>query len=209
LPAAGTGATAGPSFYLNNNSAFSAQNTNYGGPTYVLPTPTGPTAAAQSANVGFYVNSAGGFVTAGAAPGYPDPYLSDRAPEFNFWNFGVQRELTKDITVTSSYAGSQSHFIAGAATMRGLQSGGINPKYFALGAGNLWSGFALKGGYCGKHRVGAGHYAWMLHFAVSRICLGSRHHGWRSDNNHCSGFEVDAAVLKHRRHLGQHRECKL
>jgi len=144
LPAAGTGATAGPSFYLNNNSAFSAQNTNYGGPTYVLPTPTGPTAAAQSANVGFYVNSAGGFVTAGAAPGYPDPYLSDRAPEFNFWNFGVQRELTKDITVTSSYAGSQSHFIAGAATMRGLQSGGINPKYFALGAGTYGAGLLSK-----------------------------------------------------------------
>jgi len=84
-------------------------------------------------------------------------------------NFGVQRELTKDITVTASYAGSQSHFIAGAATMRGLQSGGINPKYFALGAGTYGAGFALKGGYCGKHRVGAGHYAWMLHFAVSRI----------------------------------------
>jgi hypothetical protein len=136
LTAAGTGATAGPSFYLNNNPAFSQQNTTFGGPTYVLPTPTGPTAAAQSANVGFYVNSAGTFVTAGAAPGYPDPYLSDRAPEFDFWNFGVQRELTKNMTVMVNYAGSQSHFIAGAATMRGLQSGGINPAYsLALGQG--------------------------------------------------------------------------
>jgi len=138
LPSAGTGTTAGPSFWLNNNPAMASafQNTNFGGPTFVLPTPTGPTAAAQGLNVGFYVNSAGTFVTAGAAPGYPDPYLADRAPEFNFFNLGVQRELTKNMTVTVNYGGSQSHFIAGAATMRGLQSGGINPAYsLALGQG--------------------------------------------------------------------------
>ena len=136
LPSAGTGTTAGPSFFLNNNPAFSQQNTNYGGPSFTLPTPTGPTAAAQAANVGFYVNSAGTFVTAGAAPGYPDPYLSDRAPEFDFWNFGVQREITKNMTLSVNYAGSESHFIAGATTMRGLQSGGISPAYsLALGQG--------------------------------------------------------------------------
>ena len=136
LPAAGTGATAGPSFYLNNNPGFSQQNTTFGGPGFVLPTPTGPTAAAQAASVGFYLNSAGTFVTAGAAPGYPDPYLSDRAPEFNFFNFGIQREVTKNMTLMVNYAGSQSHFISGAATMRGIQSGGINPAYsLALGQG--------------------------------------------------------------------------
>jgi hypothetical protein len=136
LTAAGTGTTAGPSFYLNTNSSFSQPNANFGGPTFVLPTPTGPTAAAQSANVGFYVNSAGTFVTAGAAPGYPDQILSDRAPQFDFWNFGVQRELTKNMTVMVNYAGSESHFIAGAATLRGIQSGGIDPAYsLALGQG--------------------------------------------------------------------------
>jgi hypothetical protein len=33
-----------------------------------------------------------------------------------------------------NYAGSESHFIAGASNMRGLQSGQINPAYWALGS---------------------------------------------------------------------------
>jgi hypothetical protein len=77
--------------------------------------------------VGNYLNSAGTFVTAAAAPGYPDPYLAGRAPEFEFFNFGIQRELTKDITISANYAGSESHFIAGASNIRGLQAGQINP----------------------------------------------------------------------------------
>jgi hypothetical protein len=150
LPAAGTGTTAGPSFYLNDNPGFSAQNTNFGGPTFVLPTATGPSAAAQALNVGNYVTSTGAYVTAGAAPGYPDPYLSDRAPEFNFWNFGIQRELNKDVTLTVNYAGSESHFIAGAATMRGIQSGGIDPTYMAvLGTGGP------TGAYAGPNKLGS------------------------------------------------------
>ena len=33
-----------------------------------------------------------------------------------------------------NYAGSESHFIAGASNLRGLQSGQINPIYWALGS---------------------------------------------------------------------------
>jgi len=136
FPANGAGPGAGPAFYLNNNPAFSAQNTIFGGPGYTLPTATGPTAAAQTLNVGNYVTSSGAFVAAAAAPGYPDPYLAGRAPEFEFYNFGIQRELTKDITLSVNYSGSESHFIAGASNIRGLQAGQINPAYMpVLGAG--------------------------------------------------------------------------
>jgi hypothetical protein len=136
FPANGAGPGAAPTFYLNTNPAFSKQNATFGGPGYSLPTPAGPTAAAQILNVGNYLNSAGTFVTAAAAPGYPDPYLAGRAPEFEFFNFGIQRELTKDITLSANYAGSESHFIAGASNMRGLQAGQINPIYMpVLGAG--------------------------------------------------------------------------
>jgi hypothetical protein len=132
----GAGPGAAPTFYLNNNPGFSKQNTIFGGPTEVLPTPTGPTAAAQTLNVGNYVNSSGAFVTAAAAPGYPDPYLAGRAPEFNFYNLGIQRELTKNITIMVNYSGSESHFIAGASNIRGIQSGEIDPQYMpVLGAG--------------------------------------------------------------------------
>jgi hypothetical protein len=132
--AAGTGA--GPAFYLNTSSAFTAlglANNNFGGPNYTVPAITPPGAISQTLNVGNTVNSTGGFITASGAPGYADPYFSGRAPEFNFWNVGIQREITNNITVMVNYAGSQSHFIAGASNMRGLQSGQINPIYYALG----------------------------------------------------------------------------
>ncbi len=132
--AAGTGA--GPAFYLNTSSAFTAlglANANFGGPGYTVPAIVPPGAISQTLNVGNTVSSSGGFITASGAPGYADPYFSGRAPEFNFWNVGIQREITKNITVMANYTGSQSHFIAGASNMRGLQSGQINPIYYGLG----------------------------------------------------------------------------
>jgi carboxypeptidase family protein len=138
---AGTGA--GPAFYLNNSAGFTAlgnmpngqpwANANFGGPGYSVPAITPPGAVSQTLNVGNTVSSIGGFIAAGGAPGFEDPYISARAPEFNFWNFGIQRELTKDLTIMANYAGSESHFLAGAGNMRGLYSGQINPSYYHLG----------------------------------------------------------------------------
>ena len=124
-----TGATAGPSYYLNNGSAFTAAgvaNTNFGGPGFSVPAPTLPTASAVTLNIGNYANN-GAYVAAGAAPGYADPYLASRAPEFEFFNFGLQRALTKDLTIMANYAGSESHFIGGAG-QPGSWSGNINPN---------------------------------------------------------------------------------
>jgi hypothetical protein len=132
--AAGPGA--GPAFYLNNSAAFTAlglANTNFGGPGYTVPPITAPGAISQTLNVGNTVSGTGGFVQAAGAPGYADAYLSGRAPEFNFWNFGVQRQIANNLTVMVNYAGSESHFLAGASNMRGLYSGQINPAYYSLG----------------------------------------------------------------------------
>jgi hypothetical protein len=130
------GASAGPAFYLNTSTAFAAMglsNNNFGGPGYTVPPIVAPGALSQTLNVGNTVSSSGAFITASGAPGFPDPYLSGRAPEFNFWNFGVQRVLAKDIVATVNYAGSTSHFLAGASNMRGLQAGQINPAWYAMG----------------------------------------------------------------------------
>jgi hypothetical protein len=133
LPSATTsGVAAGPSFYLNNSSAFQAAglaNTNFGGPGYVIPAPSVPNAAALTLGTGNYV-SGGKYVTAGGAPAYADPYLSGRAPEFAFYNFGMQRALTNNMTITVNYAGSQSHFVAGAG-VPGFWSGQIDPAIVA------------------------------------------------------------------------------
>ena len=131
------GPAAGPAFYLNTSAAFTAlgmSNSNFGGPGYSVPAITPPGAISQTLNVGNTVNSSGGFVTASGGPAFPDFYLSGRSPEFNFWNFGIQRQVLKDTTLMVNYAGSESHFIAGASNLRGLQSGQINPIYWALGS---------------------------------------------------------------------------
>ena len=138
------GPNAGPAFYLNNNPGFSAANANFGGPGYVLPPPAPINAVSQTLGTGYYVCSGQAFAPCNGATGtsagigtgisFPDPYLSSRAPEFVFYNFGMQREVFRDTTVTINYVGSQSHFIAGASNIRGLQSGEVDPKYLALGA---------------------------------------------------------------------------
>ena len=134
----------GPSFYLNPNPAFSKANATWGGPGYVLPPTAAITATSQTLGTGYYVCSGQSFTPCNGATGisagngnsvaYADPYIGGRAPTFNFWNVGMQREITKDITVTANYVGSQSHFIAGASNIRGLQSGQLDPKYLVLGA---------------------------------------------------------------------------
>ncbi|AEU37553.1 TonB-dependent receptor [Granulicella mallensis] len=142
----GAGTGAGPAFYLNNSSAFQAQglaNNTFGGPGYTFPAITPPGPGSQSLNTGNYVNSSGTFVTPGSIS-YLDPYVSGRAPEFDFWNFGIQRELIRDLTIMVNYAGSESHFIAGANNIRGLQSGEIDPKYYALGVGIYGAGLLSK-----------------------------------------------------------------
>jgi hypothetical protein len=145
------GASAGPAFYLNNSTGFQAlgnmpngqtySNNNFGGPGYTVPAITAPGAVSQTLNVGNTVNGSGAYVATGAAPGFPDPYLSGRAPEFSFWNFGVQRELMQNMVITVNYAGSESHFLAGASNMRGLQSGQLDPKWWAASKAAFNAGF--------------------------------------------------------------------
>jgi hypothetical protein len=131
--ASSTGATAGPSYYLNNGPSFQAAglaNTNFGGPGYTIPTPSGPNAAALAIGTGNYESSTGTYIAGTGAPAYVDPYLSGRAPEFETFNLGVQRALTQNITIQVSYAGGQSHFLGGPPTP-GFWSGQLDPKYVA------------------------------------------------------------------------------
>ncbi len=200
--AAGTGA--GPAFYLNTSSAFTAlglANANFGGPGYTVPAIVPPGAISQTLNVGNTVSSSGGFITASGAPGYADPYFSGRAPEFNFWNVGIQREITKNITVMANYTGSQSHFIAGASNMRGLQAGQINPIYYALGTLADSAGHTRKSCGCKYCCFGCGASAHQS--AVSRLWSGRGNERGFRQSNHWSSVDLDAAVFRHHRYLGE------
>jgi len=132
------GLGAGPSYYLNNSTQFTSSglaNTGYGGPGFVLPTPTTPSAATQTLETGNYINGSGKFVTPGGVA-YADPYLGGRAPEFSMFNAGIQQALNNNLTLTLNYAGTQSHFLlASGSNGSGYWSNQLDPKYLlALGA---------------------------------------------------------------------------
>jgi hypothetical protein len=132
-PEATTGAAAGPSFYLNNGSYFTSKglaNTDFLGKGYQYPANPTPSAASQILNTGNYLNSAGALATASGVS-FADPYLSGRAPEFTFWNFGLERSITRDMTIAANYVGDQSHFLSTGGNARGYWANQLNPVYLA------------------------------------------------------------------------------
>jgi len=128
--------TGGPAFWLNTNPAFPLQNSRFGGPTYTLPGTSPISAATQTLGTGFFVTSTGASGGSGSPINFADPYIGSRAPEFSFFNFGMQREITPNMTISVDYVGSQSHFISGAGGIRGLYAGQLDPKYLPIGLVN-------------------------------------------------------------------------
>ena len=51
------------------------------------------------------------------SPVYFDPYLGSRTPEYINWTFGMERQVTRDMSVSLSYVGSQGHFLSVANAM--------------------------------------------------------------------------------------------
>jgi hypothetical protein len=43
---------------------------------------------------------------------YWDPYRGSRTPEYENWSFGVERQLTSDMSVSVNYVGSEGHFLS-------------------------------------------------------------------------------------------------
>ncbi|HZP05567.1 MAG TPA: TonB-dependent receptor [Terracidiphilus sp.] len=136
----GTGVAAGPSYWLNSNSAYlgAAANTGlFAGLPY--PAPPTPSVAAQELSTGFYLNSSSKLVSASSVS-YADPYYSGRAPEIELFNFGIERGITQDLTLAINYVGNESHFLinstnTGTGNARGYWTNQVNPKYLALLAG--------------------------------------------------------------------------
>ena len=79
------------------------------------------------------MTNAGALVTASSV-NYADPYVSGLAPEFTFYNFGLERGITKDMTIAVNYVGSESHHVfenTGAQNARGYWVNQLNPVYLA------------------------------------------------------------------------------
>jgi Carboxypeptidase regulatory-like domain/TonB dependent receptor len=132
-PESTTGPNAAPSFYLNNGSTFTSKglaNTDLLGHGFQYPSAPTQNAASQLLQTGNYLNN-GALVTA-AGVSYADFYISGRAPEFTFWNAGIERSITKDMTISVNYVGDQTHFInPSGQNARGYWSNQLNPIYLA------------------------------------------------------------------------------
>jgi len=91
-----------------------AQNTNTGvncGFNGMINAPTPPTGGTSLAEYGTGNNST--TTSSGAGISIFDPYRGSRTPEFINWTFGMQRQITRDMSISVSYVGSQGHFISG------------------------------------------------------------------------------------------------
>jgi hypothetical protein len=137
----GTGATAAPSYWLNNSPGFTAlglANTGLFGTGFQYPPTPTPSVAAQTSNTGFYVS--GGKVVPAQGVSYADPYFSGRAPQIVLYNFGFERSITSDLTLGVNYAGNQSHFIINSGNVpsgqiafaRGFWANQLDPRYLAV-----------------------------------------------------------------------------
>lgn len=125
-----TGAAAAPSYYLNSNAPFN-NSALFAGQAY--PTAPTPGAASQILNSGFYVS--GGKMVTASSVSYADPYFSGRAPNFNFYNVGIQRALTQSMVLSINYVGNQSHHLinstSSGSNARGYWSNQLNPAFLA------------------------------------------------------------------------------
>jgi hypothetical protein len=140
-PESTSGAAAGPSFYLNNGTTFTGKgiaNTDLFGKGFVFPTASAPNAAAQILQTGNYLNGVTATsVQAASSVSFADYYISGRAPEFTFFNFGIERSITKDMTLSVNYVGDQSHFLSTGGNVRGYWANQLNPVYLAALGGML------------------------------------------------------------------------
>lgn len=116
-----------PAFYLNNSSYYQTAgiaNTSF--PAY---------APAPFFNAGYGTGFSTSVSTPSASMTYLDPYLSGRAPEYENWNAGIQRKLTRNMTVDVTYVGSEGHFEpVQNHDARGYWSNEMNPMYLKLGS---------------------------------------------------------------------------
>lgn len=89
---------------------------------------------ASGASYGTGYTTSSGFTGTPSSMNYNDPYYGSRAPEYLNWNFGIQRELTNSMVLTTSYVGSEGHFLQlDSFHARGYWADDLDPKYLSLG----------------------------------------------------------------------------
>ncbi len=129
------GFSAAPSF-SSNGSLVSTMPLH--GANGVVPAYTAATGVASGPAYGTgYLKTASLGASTGtpSSMSYNDPYLGGRAPEYLNWSFGLQRQLSSNVTATATYVGSEGHFLQlDSYHARGFWADDLDPKYLYLGA---------------------------------------------------------------------------
>jgi hypothetical protein len=126
----GTGVSPGQ---LGINAAASFSSTVTGQPAFFWDSGVPPYQRPPFINPGY----GAGFTT--TSPGsasslnYVDYRIAGKPPYFENWNFGVQREITGNMTIGVTYAGSGAHYVLGNSAV-GIWTDSMPVQYLALGS---------------------------------------------------------------------------
>ena len=128
----GNGSGAGPS-QLGYNAAATFSSPATGQPAFYWSNGVPPYQQPPFINPGY----GAGFTTANPTGAisipYASPGLAAKAPYYLNWSFGLQRQVTKDMTVGVAYAASAGHYLPRDYDV-GMWTNSILPKYLALGS---------------------------------------------------------------------------
>ncbi|HEY3454494.1 MAG TPA: TonB-dependent receptor [Bryobacteraceae bacterium] len=128
----GNGANAGPSqLGYNANATFTSPAT--GQPAFYWANGLPPYQHTPFIDPGYGVGFTTTNPTGAISIPYASPDLAARPPYYMNWSFGVQRELTGNMTVGATYAASVGHFLANAADF-GIWTNSIYPSCLVLGS---------------------------------------------------------------------------
>ncbi len=101
-----------PSFYWDNTQCSSGNTDGVPcGWTGSVAAPAPPAGGTSLAEFGTSETTA--LTNSGAqSPSYWDPHYGAKTPEYLNWTFGIERQLTSNMSVSISYVGSEGHFLS-------------------------------------------------------------------------------------------------
>lgn len=133
-----------PAFYWDSTACGTGSLAGDGltacGYTGTVTTPAGtlPSGVSSMAAYGAY-ETAGMSAKNAASLMYWDPHYGSRAPEYENWSFGIERQINKDTSISVSYVGSEGHFLKTASSTGTYWNNKLNEGWASMAGYSLAS----------------------------------------------------------------------
>jgi hypothetical protein len=143
-----TAVSSQPQFYWDNTACNvgAADNINCGWNGSVAPPSASLPAGAASLAEFATTNTSVTKTSNGSTQTYWDPHDGARTPEYLNWTFGVERQLTNNMSISVSYVGSEGHFLSASKAIG--KRNNENPESLAALAGYTATGAPCTGTTC-------------------------------------------------------------